>query len=237
MGLANDQRRMLIKVAEALGNVLLDKVAFVGGCATGLLLTDEFTREKVRGTDDVDLIVHIVNYSNYNEIVAAFLEKGFKRAGIEDEDYPTCAIKLGELRVDLMPDKPIMGMGATNRWYKDALNNTIDILIGNDINIKVVNAPFFIATKLEAYYSRGNNDPLGSRDIEDILNIIDGRPELISEIKNCDNPYLKEYVSNSFQDLLKNDYFEYAVQSQAGTNQDREDLIFERLEELVGEAK
>ena len=60
MSLFDDQRAMLRRVAEALGEELREQVAFVGGCTTGLLLTDPFTREQVRSTDDVDLIVSVM---------------------------------------------------------------------------------------------------------------------------------------------------------------------------------
>lgn len=62
MSLFDDQRAMLRQVAEALGEELREQVAFVGGCTTGLLLTDAFTREQVRSTDDVDLIVHVISH-------------------------------------------------------------------------------------------------------------------------------------------------------------------------------
>ena len=45
--------RMITLVAEALGSELLQQMAFVGGCTTGLLLTDAFSQEQVRHTDDV----------------------------------------------------------------------------------------------------------------------------------------------------------------------------------------
>jgi len=41
----NLQLKMLEKVADALGDELLPQVVFVGGCTTGLLITDEFTKE------------------------------------------------------------------------------------------------------------------------------------------------------------------------------------------------
>ena len=51
---------MLSKVAIALDEPLLQNVAFVGGCTTGLLVTDDFSRQGVRFTDDVDLsLIHI----------------------------------------------------------------------------------------------------------------------------------------------------------------------------------
>lgn len=51
---------MILAVAQAIGEDMRRQVAFVGGCTTGLLLTDDYTREQVRHTDDVDLIVHVV---------------------------------------------------------------------------------------------------------------------------------------------------------------------------------
>jgi hypothetical protein len=59
----NMYTKMIATVAEALGEVLLQEVAFVGGCTTGLLLTDDFSKEQVRHTDDADLIVHVVNHA------------------------------------------------------------------------------------------------------------------------------------------------------------------------------
>lgn len=64
MSSAYDQLKGMIEtVARALGDDLLKEVAFVGGSTTGLLITDEFTREEVRYTDDVDLIVNVVGYA------------------------------------------------------------------------------------------------------------------------------------------------------------------------------
>ncbi|MEX9908463.1 hypothetical protein AB7W14_05495 [Providencia rettgeri] len=40
----NLQKSMLLVVADALGEELLAQVVFVGGCTTGLLVTDEYTK-------------------------------------------------------------------------------------------------------------------------------------------------------------------------------------------------
>lgn len=101
----DDQCAMLLRVAEALGPELRGQVAFVGGCTTGLLVTDDFTREQVRSTDDVDLIVSVASYVGLNAFKNKLKPKGFEEPSIEDEDMPNCAMKLGELRVDLMPDR------------------------------------------------------------------------------------------------------------------------------------
>lgn len=48
--------------------------------------------------------------------------------------------------------------------------------------IRAVSAPAFVATKLEAFIQRGHGDILGSHDLEDVLNIVDGREELGLEL-------------------------------------------------------
>jgi hypothetical protein len=49
---------------------ILDELVFVGGCTTGLFITDEAAAE-VRPTIDVDAIAEITSYADY----ASFSEK------------------------------------------------------------------------------------------------------------------------------------------------------------------
>ena len=48
--------------------------------------------------------------------------------------------------------------------------------------IRMVSAPYFLITKLEAFNGRGNGDYLMSHDIEDIVAVLDGRPEIFDEM-------------------------------------------------------
>jgi len=54
MSAIENAHAMLTIAARALGGEMLAKVAFVGGCTTGLHVTDEFSRQAIRFTDDVD---------------------------------------------------------------------------------------------------------------------------------------------------------------------------------------
>lgn len=47
-------KAMVREVAVALGEDILKEVAFLGGCATALHITDPMTKEAVRFTEDVD---------------------------------------------------------------------------------------------------------------------------------------------------------------------------------------
>ena len=46
----------------------------------------------------------------------------------------------------------------------------------------ILTAPFFLATKLEAFAGRGAHDYYASRDLEDVIAVIDGRPNLPDEV-------------------------------------------------------
>jgi len=106
------QKQMLKKVSDALGADLLPEMTFVGGCTTGLLLTDTYTQEQVRHTDDVDLIVHVVGTLGFHQLTELLKDRGFKLTiPDDDEAMPICAMVLDELRVDFMPDDAQVGTG------------------------------------------------------------------------------------------------------------------------------
>lgn len=225
----NRHTEMVAIVATALGEAMLQEVAFVGGCTTGLLLTDDFSKEQVRHTDDVDLIVHVVGRGGITQLHTRLSDLGFSH--VMEDDAPICAMRLGELRVDFMPDDETV-LGFTNRWYEQALKTAIQYQVTDELFIRLVTPAYFVATKLEAYRGRGNNDPLGSRDIEDILTLVDGRTELTSELLMAP-PEIRQYISTELAELMKANQFSYAVTSAAGNDAGREDLIFERLEAII----
>lgn len=220
----NQLLTMIETVARALGDDLLPDVAFVGGCTTGLLLTDDFTRESVRATDDVDLIVNVMGHSQWYQLKEQLKEKGFSESM---EDDVICRLRLGELQVDIMPDDASV-LGFSNRWYAEALKTAQPCQITADLSIRLLTPPYFIATKLDAWLGRGKGDAF-HRDLEDLLNLFDGRPTLVEELSKAPEE-LQTFVAEEIVKLLELDDFEYAVQSTARGDQQREEIIFTRLE-------
>ena len=232
-GNAPYQEIMLQAVADALGLELLPQMAFVGGCTTALLITDPVTREGVRFTEDVDLIVHVIGYGGWHSLLNQLRRKGFTES---PQDDITCRLRLKrrghqDLIVDFMPDDDTI-LGFTNRWYTDALTSALNYLLTTGACIRVVSPPYFVGTKLEAFNGRGNHDPLASRDVEDLLNLVDGRDTLLDEIRQAPLP-LQTYIAEQFTQLLTNPDFAYCVQSTARGNTDREEIIFQRWEAIA----
>lgn len=71
-----------------------------------------------------------------------------------------------------------------------------------DSNIRIVTPVYFVATKLEAFHGRGADDVALSHDVEDIVAIIDGRPEIVDEIANADAE-VRQYIASETDELLK----------------------------------
>ena len=103
--------------------------------------------------------------------------------------------------------------------------------LNEDLGIQLVHPAYFLATKLVAYLGRGKNDPLGSQDMEDILSLVSGRKELTAEVSQAPEE-LQNYIAQQISMHLTNPHFDYAVQSAAGNDGGRINLIFERLEQL-----
>jgi predicted nucleotidyltransferase len=224
--------QMIVQVADALGESLCEQMAFVGGVTTGLLLTDDFAREQVRYTDDVDLIVHVIGNTGFHALQEQLQRQGFQIAmPLPGKEMPICSMKLGELRVDFMPDDESV-LGFSNRWYRDALAAATSHRLPDGQTIRLVAPPYFLATKLEAWKGRGKGDALSSRDIEDLLALVDGREELLSEI-NTAPAALRDYLADELHRLLDDSNFQMAVESQSQGSPYRKRRLYIRLEQLA----
>ena len=221
---------MIITVARRL-ETLRDEVAFLGGATTSLLITDP-AYPQVRPTLDVDVIVKIASRLEYYNLEARLRRLGFMQA-IGDDD-PICRWMVEGVKIDVMPTEPSI-LGFSNRWYADALKYPETRNIADDLYIRLVTAPYFLATKMEAFLGRGKGDYLASHDMEDIVTLIDGRKEIIDEIGSSD-PELKVYLAERFSDLLNDDAFHDALPGYLygdAASQARRPVILNRMQKII----
>lgn len=220
----------LIAVAGAL-RPLLPELVFVGGCLTGLLITDEAAGEP-RTTIDVDAIVEITSYAQYAEFGNRLRSLGFR----EDtrDGAPVCRWVQGGMILDVMPlDENILGF--SNRWYRAAMDASVTKKLRDDLEIRMVTAPYFVATKLEAFKGRGSGNFLGSHDLEDVVSVVDGRENLAPEVRAA-GAELSEYVRRTLAKLLENPAFIDALPGfllPDVASQSRIGIVLERLRDLA----
>lgn len=229
---ANDPNVMLLEtVAQHLGEALLAELVFVGGAVAGLLITDP-AMPAIRPTEDVDLVVQATVLREYHAAEAALKGRGF----VQDmsADAPICRWRIGTLTVDVMPmDKSVLGFA--NRWYPLAVATAQPFSLPSGKEIKLIIAPVFVATKLEAFADRGKGDFLFSHDLGDIIAIIDGRDSLLDECRQV-APDLKVYLQLKFTELMNNASFRQALSghlSPDAASQSRLPLLERKLNALA----
>jgi hypothetical protein len=92
-------------------------------------------------------------------------------------------------------------LGFSNRWYRAAAKSSVTQRLTEDIQIRMIAAPFFVAAKLEAFKGRGKGDFFGSRDLEDLISAVDGRAELLKEVQ-AGPADLRDYLHVEVEGLL-----------------------------------
>ena len=199
---------LLVSVVKALGN-LCDSLVFVGGCATGLLVTAR-RAQTMRATTDVDVVARVVSRAGYHAMERAVEARGFRHD--LSEGSPICRWVLESAVLDLMPSEPGI-LGFHNRWYPLVVRTASQLELPDGNVIRIITAPLFLATKFEAFHGRGRNDFLASHDLEDLITVVDGRVELIDEIELADKD-LRSYIANEMRNLVNNPNFMEALPGQ-----------------------
>jgi predicted nucleotidyltransferase len=193
---------LLESVVKSLGTALCEQFVFVGGCVTGLLIT-ESAAPPVRVTKDVDAIVEIVSLTEYHALERQLEGGGFRHD--RSPDAPICRWTVGGALLDVMPsNESVLGFG--NRWYSEAIRTAMEVSLPSGQVIRLISPPAFLGTKLEAFHGRGAGDFLASHDLEDIITLVDGRPELSKEVCEA-SLQLREYLFAQIRALLQNDNF------------------------------
>ncbi len=195
-------------VYNALGPLQKD-VAFVGG-ATVSLYVDRMA-EEVRPTNDVDVLIELWAYKDY-----AAIEEQLRSLGFENdvESNVICRYKVQGIVVDVMPTGE-NALGFSNIWYPEGYANAIEYDIDEECRVKILDVPYFIASKLEAFKSRGKDDGRTSTDFEDIVYVLENRRSVWSDLEAA-SPDVKGYLKQQFADLTTNPFFEEWVDAHAG---------------------
>lgn len=222
----------LLELAARHLEEIVQEVAFVGGATVVLMMTDEAAPD-VRPTIDVDVIVEIGNQGDYYALAQRLREKGFSE---DDSDgAPLCRFRGHGLTLDVMPTDPDI-LGFSNRWYAEALAQAERVTLPSGAQISVVSALHFIATKLEAFAGRGGGDYM-SHDLEDIVAVVDGRPEIVEELAAHASD-MTAYIREAIRTLVEDQDFLDALPGFLPgdrASQERRPMLENRLRDIAGE--
>ncbi len=221
----------ILEAAVAGLGPLCDQMAFLGGCAAGLLITDP-AAPPIRVTRDVDVIIEVASRSEYHRFSASLRKLGFSED--RSEQAPICRWRGHGVLLDVMPTNlDILGFGS--KWYERAFASAQMHQLQSGHQIRLISAPYFLLTKLTAFEWRGNGDYALSHDVEDLLAVVDGRPEIVEEIQNLETDALT-YLAGEIATLLaKRDFVDSLPGHLPGDfgSQARLPILINRLEEIA----
>lgn len=195
---------LLERAVVALGP-LLSEVTFVGGATVGQWLSDE-AAPGARPTNDVDVVVELASKSQLDAFGGRLRERQFR------EDFESGVIcrwlhgdRLDPLVVDVMPTESAI-LGFANVWQARGIPFAQRLELPSGAAIRAIPPPYLVATKLEAFRGRGKGDFGASHDLEDVISLVDGRPELVDECRAAASE-LREYVATEVRALLAEERF------------------------------
>jgi len=200
--------------------------AFLGGAVLGVLITDKGA-PNIRTTKDVDVLVSATTRKAYSDLEALLRQAGFKHD--TSEDAPICRWIFKGIILDVMPPSRDV-LGWDTRWLLQALLSAV-VVDPNAPDIRIVTAPCFLASKIEAFEGRGKNDFISSHDMEDFISVINGRETIVDDIK-CSDLKLQHYLANKIACFLKQSLFVESLDGHLADESDipaRKKIVLDRL--------
>lgn len=198
--MADPNRGRLERVVRLLEPVL-DRLVFVDGCVTSLMITDP-AAAGIRPMKDVDAIADLSSYAIYAALAVQLRARGLRAD--TSEGAPAGRWRHGEAVLDIVPtDKSVLGF--SNTWYRAAMASDQRVAIAG-LPARIITPPYFVAAKLEAFHVRGQADVLASSDLEDIVMVVDGRPQLAAEVERADRQ-VRQFIAAEISDLMANRRF------------------------------
>jgi hypothetical protein len=116
------------------------------------------------------------------------------------------------LVLDVMPTRDEI-LGFANRWYSLALAAAVGRELPSGAIVRAVPPVPLLATKVEAFHGRGQTDFLASHDFEDIVLLMNGRPELASEVAGAQTiwPEMAAFITDAVREMRGAPYFSTGV--------------------------
>jgi hypothetical protein len=171
---------MLVRAARELGP-LLDTCVFVGGSVIGVI-TGGSAR---RATKDVDLVAPATSVSEYETDVA----QPMRREGWSEdssEGAPRCRWVHRSAGIADVMSLSVDMFGFNARWLQGVVESAERVELEPGLTIRVASLPYFLATKVEAFQDRGENDWQASPDLEDILTVVAGRADSVQVVDDAE---------------------------------------------------
>lgn len=188
----------LIRVARALSSIPEQRFVFAGAGILPLLLSDP-AAPPPRFTKDVDTVVNVLTYGQWERLRIRLSDCGLNpRADAPNPRH--CLFYLGDLEVDVMPLN-VPEILFYSRMLQLGYEYAQPHHVAEDLDILALSGPSFLAAKVEAFTDRGVRDVHMSKDLIDIVTVLDGRLEIGTECAEA-APEIRQFIANRMPNLV-----------------------------------
>lgn len=218
--------KVIEKVAIALEEINTN-VIYVGGAIVSFYITDEGA-EQPRPTKDIDISVQISTYAEMEKLREKLATKGIFPAIEQNVLY---RYEYDDILIDFIPYETT-ALGPTNSWLKPGFQYAYEEKAGLK-TIKLLPVSYFLASKFEAFQSRGKNDPYMSHDFEDIIYVLDNNIEVVCEIAKSQSAvinFMKEMATYILCHPSRNDIISTHINPY--TSKERIPMLIEKLNQI-----
>lgn len=195
----------LAHVAQGLGE-RLTKVAFIGGKVLDVYAT-QAAKGTVRPSREVDCLVGLPGLGFMPEWEKELKARGF--VPVNPCESPIFHWTYQQVRVRLVPTQS-QALGFENRWLEEGLFHAESYALPEGQEIRVLPPTYFLAAKLEALRHRGWADLRLSEDFEDLLYLLEVRPELPGEVEAAFYE-VRDYIRRSLAQVMRHPQWQEAI--------------------------
>lgn len=220
-------RKATIKVAKALGE-LNDEVVFVGGAMVSMYIND-LAAEDIRPTKDLDLTFQITTAGKLEQLRERLIKKGFSQT---HNDNVICRFHFDDLIIDVMSTQAV-GWAPSNRWFMPGFTQAYPLDL-DEITIRLMPLPYFLASKMEAFFDRGVNDLYASHDLEDILYLFNYTTDLAEQVILADSQVVN-YLKACVQRIMSDEKITAAIPAHLfyETADERLEIIYQQMKRIA----
>lgn len=216
----------VVAVARALASIP-ESFLFVGASVLGLLAEEEGSPTP-RPTEDVDLVALVTDYVQLATLGERLRARGFTE---DSESRVICRWRYQGWIVDVMPPDPDV-LGFSNELYPSAMAHPALAEV-DGVSLRHIDAPHFVGTKLLAFEGRGNGDLWLSHDLEDLIAIVNSRPEIAREVGTAPDECRRVILSRLAR-LRESPDFNDAVDGHlANDDPGRAEIVLSRIDAIL----
>jgi hypothetical protein len=205
---------------------MLSQLVFCGGCSTALMFSEAgFIRPSP--PQWLDVIASTEGELGHMGLTIKLKEIGMR----EDTMIGRGRWKMGALTVCFWNVDPVFNPFAS-RFIRDAFAMPRKYVAAPELSVRLANAAFFMAMKLEAFLGRGLANYHSSDDLNDLVSLLAGRTEIAFDLKLAAPP-VRAFVQRGLAELKPKSDFQEAIKRILNHDPLLIELALTRLNEVV----